>query len=281
MNHEAKHAESSAIADDENRVPAVIVDKRKIQLTPASEVKKIRSRGLPDWELLTVLQPGKGLRFLYLFSGPDNRPDGINTYCEALGASVDCFDKRYIDERKHDLVDEDNWEVVNGKLTKKIYHGGVASPPCRSMSELRERSVRDGGPRVVRGPEPPDLYGLPNLDPEEKDLVRCDNMLFCRSGCMARSFLDCGYVMRKGAKVWLPWLLEQPLRKEGKPHAFNLKWILPLHDHEAVSDEDIAQCNAGAATTKPTSLRATFKTGIDPDCKHPCRWWTIPWSGHS
>ena len=98
---------------------------------------------------------------------------------------------------------------------------------------------------------------------------------------MARSSLDCGYVMRKGAKVWLPWLLEQPLRKEGKPHAFNLKWILPLHDHEAVSDEDIAQCNAGAATTKPTSLRATFKTGIDPDCKHPCKWWTIPWSGHS
>ena len=265
------------------------VHRAKCVLTPASEVASNKVAGKTprscssgsQWEQLVAAQPGKGLHLLYLFSGAEDRSDGINTYVQELGASIECYDKRYISDDKHDLCDDDNWQPIKSKLDGKKYHGGLASPPCRSMSELRERSNKDGGPRPLRGPEPPELYGFSHLFPEEKELVRCDNLLFARSGYMAQSFLDCGPTIVNGNKRWLPWLLEQPLFKPERPHAFKLKWIAPLAAHESVIDENIAQCNAGSLTTKPTTLRSTFKTNIPADCPHEAVWWTIPWSGRS
>ena len=242
------------------------------------------------WESLKERQPGKGLTFIYAFSGPPDRPDGIAHFVLELGAEVDCFDNKYggrldgglIDKDKCDLLDDDYWDPVERRLVGGHYHGGMMSPPCRTMSTLRERSMKDGGPRVLRGPEPPELYGFTYLKPWEKEQVRCDNLLFARTGRMADLFLDHGPTSRPdGVLLWLPWLIEQPLRKKGKPHAFNLKYISHLADHQAVNDEDIAQCNAQAITEKPTSLRGTFKTNIPRVCRHQPRWWTEPWSGYS
>ena len=89
-----------------------------------------------QWDRLVAAEPGKGLRFLYLFSGPDDRPDGINTYCAQLGAVVDCYDKRYLDQQKHDLCDEDNWQQ---KCTTLLGSTGLSGCEVHTVDVPRRR----------------------------------------------------------------------------------------------------------------------------------------------
>ena len=70
---------------------------------------------------------------------------------------------------EHDLLDEGRWAVQREKLEEGHYSGGWLCPPCGSFCANRGFGP---GPRKLRGPHAPELYGLPNLRPHEKETVR-------------------------------------------------------------------------------------------------------------
>ena len=202
------------------------------------------------------------VRILYLFAGP-RRPGDFGEACEELGAEAICYDK----ETGQDLLDDVLWDEVTGRIDGDDADGGLMSPPCSTFSEARSGQ---GGPCALRGPEPPEIYGLPDLWPEDKEKVRIGTALALRSADAAHRF------QAKG----LPWLFETPRPKPGKPSVFSLPEVAALLELEGVTDSWLLQCEFGAETSKPTGIRGSFGLDDAPQrCTHRKQWWRTPWSG--
>ena len=246
---------------------------------PKSIIKKTSgcTTAMPSQTAAVDADYGRGIHLLYAFSGPRYKRKGFVEYCSRLGATIDTFDT--VDDKvAGDLANDEVWSPLDTSLKNKVYDGGLFSPPCSTISGVRNNY--DGGPRPLRTPEGPELYGKRNLWPNEQEEVRLANLLYARTADAAQRFLDMGPVtFRDGTKLWLPWLIEQPLRKSGMPHSFNMSWLKRLLEHEAVEDEDVVQCHDEARTQKPSTFRATFRTGMAPKCLHEPQWWRMPWSG--
>ena len=151
---------------------------------------------------------GVGLVFLYLFAGPVRDHDGFAAYCKKFGAKVDEYDLL----RGHDLVNDDVWSNIKTNIKAKKYHGILTSPPCESFCGARNDA--DGGPRVLRGAQPPEVYGLKDLIPPlqdwERDKVQIGNM------CVFRS-VEGGVLQLKESVIQIndkainwPYVYEQP-----------------------------------------------------------------------
>ena len=69
----------------------------------------------------------------------------------------------------HDFADDGVWSAIRDDLTEGKYHVSGHAPPCWLFCANRSN---DGGPRALRGPHPPELYGFDHLTPEEKETVR-------------------------------------------------------------------------------------------------------------
>ena len=90
------------------------------------------------------------------------------------------------------------------------------------------------GPRALRGPSKPHLYGLPGLRPFEKEQCRKGTLLAVRSMEIASRFK----AQRK------KWILENPYPlRDDEPSVFNLD-----EARELLNDTDL-DINEGAATT--------------------------------
>jgi hypothetical protein len=79
--------------------------------------------------------------------------------------------------KQHDLADEGIWNEIRQDIVGGKYHGGGNAPPCSTFCGNRGYGP---GPRVLRGVAPPELYGLANLRPEEKEAVRTGTCLALR-----------------------------------------------------------------------------------------------------
>ena len=219
----------------------------------------------------------------YLFAGqeisadhPKGKPHSFTAECAALNATVKAFDT-LIDKFNHDLIQPEIWNNVREDMIKTA-DGGLFSPPCGSFCSARDPN--DGGPRPLRAATGPELYGLPNLWPEEQESVRVGTACIVRTAEAAQLLLDKGSVIGPdGKNVWIPWLFEQPMPKPDEPHGMKLNEVAPLDQHEAVANYDIAQCPLGARNTKMTRLKGTVCVSAEDKCPHPKQWWRIPWSG--
>ena len=146
---------------------------------------------LPDAE---VRRQSQGVRLLSLCGGP-TRSDGLDKFVEAWGASIDVYDLELSSD--HDLTDEGVWSNIRTAINEGRYHGGGAAPSCGTFCANRGIGP---GPRQVRGPLPPELYGLKHLKPEEKELVRLGTCLALRCLEMCTLFHALGF----------PFWLENP-----------------------------------------------------------------------
>lgn len=141
---------------------------------PANEVRRI----------------APSLHLLSLFGGPD-KTAGLDKRVLWWGAKITVFDLDI--SPSHDLVDEGFWSYIRQDLTDGMYDGVGASAPCSTFSGGRRN---DGGPRPLRGPEPPDIYGFKRLTPKEKEQVRIGTC------CAFRGIEACDLMVSQNKCFW-------------------------------------------------------------------------------
>ena len=139
-----------------------------------------------------------GLNFVMLCGGPV-RDDGVENFVQKWGANMEVLDT--VRSPEHDILDEGRWAAQREKLETGHYAGGWLCPPCDSFCANRGFGP---GSRKLRGPRAPELYGLPNLKPHEKETVRVGT-------CLAKRCAEtCNIFHRLGT----PFGFEQPKRRQ-------------------------------------------------------------------
>jgi hypothetical protein len=178
-----------------------------------------------------------------------------------------------------DFADDAVWAPIRSAIQSGCYHGGVFAPPCTTFSGARRLDEGDSDSRCplpVRGESAPDIYGLKDIDPKDKDRVRIGTLLALRAAEAGKLFLE---LPSHPGKVW-PWVIETPARQPGVPSVFKLPEVSYLTSLDNVEIVHKAQCYHGAPSPKPTELLGTMRLDNLPDkCKHPFRNWIVPWSG--
>ncbi len=194
-------------------------------------------------------------RVLFLFSGREDRPDGIKAMLALACIECECVDTENAqahlrEQADSDLLAEDLWTRLRLRMQGGKYGIGILSPPCSTFSYLRGRGP---GPRKVRSVEYP--YGLPDLTIAEKEEVRRSNYFTINAMGMAKL----------AAEVGAGFLFEQPepFRPE-EATAFNLTEYADLKAMAKPIECDFDQCTLGAETTKPTRvvIKAPAKDGL-------------------
>ena len=167
-----------------------------------------------------------------------------------------------------DLANEEIFCSLLDEIRAGSFDGALLSPPCSTFSGARK--ANDGGPRPLRGVEGPSLYGLPGLFPDEKEAVRLGTLLAIRASQLAREF----------EKRELPWVVENPPCRDGKPSLFSLREWQDLWQRESLFRVVLPQCQFGCPFEKPTELRGRAKLGNHvTSCQHPEQWFRQPPSG--
>jgi hypothetical protein len=206
-------------------------------------------------------------RILLLYSGCRLRADGsprltLKVALDLLGFKADEFD--ILHGEAYDLSNDMVWDELARQLAKGVYAFVFASPPCASASVARHNPARGPGPGPVRSLARP--WGLPNLSPSDKELVRVGNLHVLRTCAAAEAMVLLG----RGYAV------ENPEPWEGLPSLFHLDPLQALLDNGG-SDVSFKQCALGAASAKPTRIRfrlGTFASLGDLACTHPPVLWT-------
>ena len=218
---------------------------------------------------IATAKVGHGKRILHLFSGPAGRVDGLLSFARAEGADGEDWDIE--NGECYDLLDD----IIYGDLLARIKAGyfdaGMLGPPCGTFSNARR--LDDQGPRPLRAPGVPGIYGLKDLDVDELKAVKEGTLLALRAAEVFGAFVD----LRR------PVILEQPGRRK-EPEAvsmFDLPEFEKLAERDGVAFTEIAQCAYGAPTAKPTTLLHYMVTLDDAKgtCNHAAKWWRLPSSG--
>ncbi len=210
-------------------------------------------------------------KVLCLFGGPSGRSDGVEKSCEKRNAEAIIID--WVNDPRHDLLNDAFYYDLLGRVKADEFYAALIATPCETFSAAREVLPGESyGPRALRGPQKPDLYGKRDLTKKEREVCRKGTLLAVRSAEIAAHFKSTGK----------PWLLENPWQfKESAPSVFNLDEIASLFDDPAdhVPDpiilERTDQCMDGADCCKPTGLAGPKSCLLDfgRRCDHPMQWW--------
>jgi hypothetical protein len=214
----------------------------------------------------TCVGKHSSLRVLYLFSGPQSRPQSLAAYARSwgnrIGVKTDVEEYDILNGAHQDLSDDHLFNSLCKRLRAGEFDSIFMSPPCSSFGCRRH----DGGPPPLRGLGF-EIYGKAGLTPEQSDRVRFGTLLALRSAEVAKLALAQS----------VPWLVEQPMNQEGRPHMFLLfEWaeILKL---EGVNRFELDQCMLDCEFKKPTVLVGTVPVEFARRCSHATRWFrTIP-----
>ena len=208
----------------------------------------------------------------YGFSGKNDRADGFDIWCRCVGSLLGFNIITVMADiiNDIDLADDISWNMHLKELGPRgKFCASLWTPPCSTFT--RVRSDTDGGPRVLRGNDGPELLGLPDLTPPEKEQVRLGTLLASRSGE--------GISMQSLAGR--PWLIENPPEEVDNPSLFRVPPVASATGGNNVRRHVMPQCPFGSLSMKPTEFRSSFEF-IDPgpqSCPHPRRWWRLPPSG--
>lgn len=206
------------------------------------------------------------VRICYLFAGK-SREESLDEYVKLCGGLCDAIDIER-DATFHDMLESSNWDCLQQALNDDHYKGFFASPPCSTFSAARKN---DGyGPVPLRGEEPPEIYGLPNLSTEDRKKVLIGNTLALIAATSMMIMLNKGW----------PSGYETPARRKGKPSVFKLPEIMLMIEKYSLEVFLFPQCQLGAKAEKLTEVIASFDLSLlSPVCNHVKSWWTVPFSG--
>ena len=214
----------------------------------------------------TVKWVAKNLRFLSLCGGKERR-DGLDKFVRDFSAEIDVFD---IDlSPQHDLVCDAVWNNVVVDIEDGKYASGGGAPPCSTFAACRK--FDDDGPPPLRGETSPEIYGFKVLSIEDREKVKIGTCIALRCIQMWKFMYD------NDSPFWG----ETPQRRDGHPSVFKLPEALELIDRNGVVVTPMVQCMLEALTMKPTDFvsYAIDMSVFPTECKHPSRWWCIPWNG--
>ena len=91
------------------------------------------------------------------------------------------------------------------------------------------------------GPHGKELYGLKGLTPRQNKQVRLGTLLATRSAGMATLCDDLG----------IPWIVKQPLIREGNVSAFNLPEWVRVRERPEINRMDLDQCKFADSPPRP------------------------------
>ena len=217
-------------------------------------------------------------RVLCLFGGPKGRPDGVEAICKALNAEAVIID--WVNAPEEDLLDDVFFAQMVASVERGHYSAALIASPCETFSVARQRLPGEtSGPRALRGPRKPDLYGFADLNPDDKRACRNGTLLAVRSAQVATLFHSRS----------LPWILENPFPFDRTaPSLFELDEVWQLRQLEDVILVRTDQCMDGADCTKPTGLLGPrgLLENFGKVCNHPAQWWRYPdgewvWASHA
>ena len=203
-------------------------------------------------------------RVLYLFSGPE-RPGSLRD--ALLKHGLQCINLNIEAIPSTDLLDDQVWRDVEAGLRSGVYCAVFMSPPCSTFS-----AARDGvsGPSPLRDAEGPGLYGLADLDPAHLLVVRQRNWFAVTVAKLASICWE----------VHVPFGVENPARRPGKPSLFNLSEMQSLSELQGVVFKRFPQCQFGCFFEKPTEILGTLDlSAFESDCHCAVCEWVVPWNG--
>ena len=99
-----------------------------------------------------------------MFGGPE-RSDGIDKYVIEYGVAIDAYVLE-VSER-HDLIDDSFWCTIKDDYESGIHDGGGSASPCSTVAASRRWG--DGGPPSLRGEFVLEMFGLKQMDRENKE----------------------------------------------------------------------------------------------------------------
>ena len=189
--------------------------------------------------------PQRRLKVLHLFSGPDERKDGLHSYLKAVKVDVTNCDVVNAHQADQDLADDAVWGRIRSRIQAGEFDFVYAGPPCRTFSESRSFGP---GPPVLRNEA--HLYGFPKSQAHERGLhanhfeqIRTDNLLAERTAeaCAIMDGMGRGYAV------------EQPKPWRDAVTMFQFGCFKRLL-HEGARTVDFDQCMYGGPTQKPTTV---------------------------
>ena len=143
------------------------------EIPPAA---RARYRFFPEVPLLQI-----PVRIACVFSGQDSMPGGFGQHCAETGASAVMFSSEA--SGPFDLADDLVWGRVLARLRSDEFDGCLLAPPAATFGGARRPSSGGlgGPPRRLRGPLVPEVHGLPDIRPAEKEAVRRATLLALRA----------------------------------------------------------------------------------------------------
>jgi hypothetical protein len=253
-------AKAAAISPPVQRIPVVLIARDDVK--PAEPLAKRR--------MVTNLRPATSLvlTILYLFSGKAGIPNSFASACEQIGTLIGVevcvveFD--FINSPDQDLLDDRVWNLIVANIKSRHYDAAIMAPPCDTHGCRRRDEYNVSELRDVTGPG---IYGRSDLSPGDKDKVRKANLLGIRSSIAANLFISLG----------IPWLLEQPTQRTGRPHLFRFTEFTSLLSNALVLRRTFPQCHVGSKYMKETDI-IMYKVKLSPvifpeSCTHKKIWY--------
>ena len=140
------------------------------------------------------------------------------------------------------------------------------APPCNTWSHSRHQGrEKHFGPRRLRRPNAHEVYGLKDLDYEERKQVAQGMLLVIRSWNMADTCLE----------DHVPWVLEYPEPWAGETNITTLREAKGAVSNSSIFSYSFDQGCYGATSREPTSLIGSRSQlhRIVGRCSHKPVWW--------
>ena len=172
-----------------------------------------QSQGVPSC-------PRASKRVLILFSGPYNRPDGLQVFLNKVGleATMVDSDEKHGGNAAHDILEDEFYTELLRRTESGEFLAIVAAPPCSTFSVARHFKSSDPtkpGPPPVRNRENP--RGIPGLGPLHAKEVKRANIIIART---------CA-ILTAAANVGTEFIIENPA-DHGDP---SNKYCYLHHEH--------------------------------------------------
>ena len=132
---------------------------------------------------------------LVLFSGPYNRPDGLQVFLEKVGLKTTMVDsdEKHGGESTHNILKDEFYTQLLRRTESGEFLAIVAAPPCSTFSVARHFKSSDPtkpGPPPVRNRENP--QGIPGLGPLHAKEVRRANTIIARTCAILTAAVNVG-----------------------------------------------------------------------------------------
>ena len=211
---------------------------------------------------------------VHVFSGPDDRKDGLAAFLSDLG--VPCVDLDIVNYRQgevksqHDLSSDSLWELLHTELGAGRITALWFGTPCSTFSKARGHGP---GPRPLRSVQ--HIYGLPKSDLWDSEFQQVKEGTFFA--------LKTSELATAAHSLGIPFGIENPEPWEGHVSLFLLPEVQRLAELPGIAVNDFDQCQLGAETAKPTRL---LSSGLGLGhwswrCNHKKKHWSyIDWKGN-